>query len=198
MKNEPAAGEVFWYQFLWKREQPGGETEGRKKRPVCIAVTNSNHHGEIVVFILPITTQPPPPDRKSIEVPQIESQRVVLETHVRKWVMLDEVNTDIVDRSYVWEDRKTIGTFSSVFTSKIQSSLLTLAKTGAASVVDRTKWRTASNAPPVPVDPLRHQLLVPETLVRDDPMPGPSEALVCPTHLTSHASAEIAIRGETF
>lgn len=43
MKNEPAAGKVFWYPFLWKREQLEGETEGRKKRPVCIAVTISNH-----------------------------------------------------------------------------------------------------------------------------------------------------------
>ncbi len=139
MQNEPVAGEVFLYPFLWKREQLGGATEGRKKRPVCIAVTISNHDGEVVVFILPITMQPPPPERKSIEVPQIESQRVGLLTHVRKWVVLDEVNTDVVDRSYVWADRKPIGTFSSAFTSKIQSSLLALAKSGAASVVDRTK-----------------------------------------------------------
>ena len=74
-----------------------------------------------------------------IEVPQIESQRVGLETHVRKWVMLDEINTDILERSYVWEDRTPIGTFSSVFTSKIQSSLIALAKSGGASVVDRLK-----------------------------------------------------------
>ena len=62
-----------------------------------------------------------------IEVPQIESQRVGSETHVRKWVMLDEINTDVLERSYVWEDRTPIGTFSSVFTSKIQSSLIALA-----------------------------------------------------------------------
>ena len=74
-----------------------------------------------------------------IEVPQIESQRVGLETHVRKWVMLDEINTDILERSYVWEDRTPIGTFSSVFTSKIQSSLIALARSGGASVVDRLK-----------------------------------------------------------
>ena len=74
-----------------------------------------------------------------IEVPQIESQRVGLETHVRKWVMLDEINTDILERSYVWEDRSPIGTFSSVFTSKIQSSLIALARSGGASIVDRLK-----------------------------------------------------------
>ena len=74
-----------------------------------------------------------------IEVPQIESQRVGSETHVRKWVMLDEINTDILERSYVWEDRKPIGTFSSVFTSRIQSSLIALARSSGASVVDRLK-----------------------------------------------------------
>ena len=74
-----------------------------------------------------------------IEVPQIESQRVGSSTHVRKWVMLDEINTDVLERSFVWEDRTPIGTFSSVFTSKIQSSLIALAKSGGASVVDRPK-----------------------------------------------------------
>ena len=89
--TKPAAGEVFRYPFLWKREQMAGETEGRKTRPVCIAVTVAKSDSETVVFILPITTQPPLPSRKCIEVPQIESQRVGLETHVRKWVMLDEI-----------------------------------------------------------------------------------------------------------
>lgn len=139
MPNRPTAGEVFRYPFLWKREELSGETEGRKKRPVCIAVTVAKQDGETVVFILPITTQPPQPARHAIEVPEIESQRVGLETHVRKWIMLDEVNTDIVERSYVWEDRKPLGAFSPAFTAKIRVDLLALAKSGAAKLVDRTK-----------------------------------------------------------
>jgi hypothetical protein len=139
MASKPVAGEVFRYPFLWKREQMAGETEGRKKRPVCIAVTIAKSDGETVVFILPITTQPPLPTRQALEVPQIESQRVGLETHVRKWIMLDEINTDVVERSYVWDDRKALGAFSSVFTTKIQSSLIALAKAGATSVVNRRK-----------------------------------------------------------
>lgn len=139
MANKPAAGEVFRYPFLWKREQMTGETEGRKKRPVCIAVTTTRSDGETVVFILPITTQPPQLTRQAIEVPQIESQRVGLETHVRKWIMLDEINSDIVERSYVCDDRKPLGAFSPAFTAKVRTSLLALAKSGAASVVNRTK-----------------------------------------------------------
>jgi hypothetical protein len=139
MATKPAAGEVFRYPFLWKRQQLSGETEGRKARPVCIAVTVANRHGETLVFILPITTQPPLPGRHALEVPQIESQRVGLEPHARKWVMLDEINTDVVERSYVWEDRKPLGAFSPAFTSRIHAALLTLVRAEGSSVVDRTK-----------------------------------------------------------
>ena len=139
MAHKPAAGEVFRYPFLWKREQVAGETEGRKKRPVCIAVTVVRNDRETVVFILPITTQPPLPTRHALEVPQIESQRVGLETHVRKWIMLDEINTDIVERSYVWDDRQPLGKFSAAFTAKIQGSLIALARAGATAVIDRMK-----------------------------------------------------------
>ena len=53
--------------------------------------------------------------------------------------MLDEINTDVLERSFVWEDRTPIGTFSSFFTSMIQSSLIALARSGGASIVDRLK-----------------------------------------------------------
>ncbi len=139
MVSKPSAGEVFRYPFLWKRERDAGETEGRKKRPVCIAVTVATHQGETVVFILPITTQPPLPNRHAVEVPQIESRRVGLEPHVQKWVMLDEINTDIVERSYVWDDRRLMGAFSPAFANILRAALLKLVKASAASVVDRTK-----------------------------------------------------------
>ena len=139
MATKPAAGDVFRYPFLWKREQLVGETEGRKKRPVCIAVTAINRDGETLVFILPITTQSPLPGRYAVEVPQIESKRVGLETHVRKWVMLDEINTDVVERSYVWDDRKPLGTFSPAFTHDLRAKLLALVKRQSAGFVDRTK-----------------------------------------------------------
>lgn len=139
MVRKPSAGEVFRYPFLWKREESGGETGGRKKRPVCIAVTVARQDGETVAFILPITTQPPLVGRHAVEVPQIESQRVGLETHVRKWIMLDEINTDIVERSYVWDDRKPLGAFSPAFTATLRGTLLTLVKSGGAALIDRMK-----------------------------------------------------------
>jgi hypothetical protein len=88
---------------------------------------------------LPITTQPPQTGRHAIEIPQIESQRVGLDAHVRKWIMLDEINTDILERSYVWDDRKALGAFSAAFKSKLREALLALAKSCATAMIDRTR-----------------------------------------------------------
>ena len=137
--SKPKVGEVFRYPFLWKRQERRGETAGRKSRPVCVAVTMANRDGETVVFILPITTQPPLAGRQALEVPEIEARRAGLDTHVREWVMLDEINTDIIERSWVWEDREPTGAFSSAFAATIRSRLLALAKAGSTTIVDRMK-----------------------------------------------------------
>ena len=55
--------------------------------------------------------------------------------------MLDEINTDVLERSYFWDDRKPLGAFSAAFTTKVRSNLLALAKAGTAAVVDRMKSR---------------------------------------------------------
>ncbi|MDF1727053.1 MAG: hypothetical protein P1U53_04795, partial [Sulfitobacter sp.] len=54
--------------------------QAAEQRPCAERIAHLTH-SETVVFILLITTQPPLPSRKFIEVPQIESQRVGLETH---------------------------------------------------------------------------------------------------------------------
>lgn len=56
-----------------------------------------------------------------------------------KWIMLDEINTDIVERSCVWDDRKPLGAFSPAFTAMLRGTLLALVKSGGAALVDRTK-----------------------------------------------------------
>ena len=53
--------------------------------------------------------------------------------------MLDEINTDIVERSCVWDDRKPLGAFSPAFTAMLRGTLLALVKSGGAALVDRTK-----------------------------------------------------------
>jgi hypothetical protein len=92
----------------------------------------------VQVYIVAITTQQPPPGRHALEVPEIESRRVGLSAAVRKWIMLDEINMDIPDQSYVWEDRKQLGAFSPSFTRLLQARLVEVGEAGAAKIIDRT------------------------------------------------------------
>lgn len=135
--SKPSAGEVFTYPFLWKRQQMQGETEGRKPRPVCMAVTTVNAEGNTLLFIVPITTLPPSDGRIAMEVPVIEAKRAGLDTGKQCWVMLDEYNSDVFERSYVFEDREPLGTFSPKFTADLQNTLLTALRDGKVSTVNR-------------------------------------------------------------
>ena len=136
--SKPIAGDVFRYPFLWKRQQLAGETAGRKSRPVCIAVTTAAREGETILFIVAITTKPPQAGRAAIAVPQIEAKRIKLDAHAESWIMLDEVNTDVLERSYTFEDRTPLGSFSPAFTTKVRAQLLALAERGEVVVIKRT------------------------------------------------------------
>lgn len=138
MTPKPQPGDVFRYAYLWKRQQQDGETEGRKSRPACIAVTMATAEGDTVLFILPLTTQPPMKDRLAIAVPAIEARRAGLDSHRSIWVILDELNTDVFERSYALEDRERLGAFSRKFTNQLTTRLLQIVKDGGANIVPRT------------------------------------------------------------
>ncbi|MGR3433813.1 MAG: hypothetical protein ACU0CO_02805 [Shimia sp.] len=133
----PVSGQVFRYPFLWKRQKEAGETEGRKTRPTCLAVTTATAKGETLLFLLPITTQPPMKGRLALEVTPMEARRAGLETDKRCWVMLDEINTDILERSWLFEDRTPLGAFSPAFADAVRRALLAAAKAGRAGIVNR-------------------------------------------------------------
>lgn len=137
MADKPVAGQVFRYPFLWKRQQEQGETEGRKSRPVCMAVTTTTARGHTLLFIVPVTTQPPLAGRVAVEVPVMEARRAGLDAGKTCWVMLDEFNTDILERSYAFDDRMPLGAFSPKFTRHLQTVLRAAAATGKAAVVRR-------------------------------------------------------------
>ena len=59
---------VIRYPCLWARQADSGETEGRKDRPVAVGVRIAREGGDRLL-LLPISTSPPGPDRKAIEVP---------------------------------------------------------------------------------------------------------------------------------
>ena len=94
-----STGVVFRYPFLWKHQQERGETEGRKNRPVTVAVRIGNVDGLDSVILLPITSKMPEPDRQAFEIPDIEKRRTGLDASLRLWIIVDEANIDEIGRS---------------------------------------------------------------------------------------------------
>ena len=105
---------VIEYQFLWKYEALRGESEGRKSRPVAVALRSKTETFDRL-FLWPITTKQPNRDIIAVEVPEIEKKRAGLDPLVRQWIVLEELNIDIIPGSYVLEADAKIGEFSRSF-----------------------------------------------------------------------------------
>ncbi len=70
--------------------------------------------------LLAITTQPPQAGRSALEIPDIERKRAGLGDLKQSWIMVDEYNYDIVERSwYIEPDQDILGRFSKSFMVKI-------------------------------------------------------------------------------
>ena len=134
----PAAGQVFDYHYLWKWQADRAETEGRKKRPSCVVIVVTNQAGQHVMFIAPITSKAPGPGRSALEIPQTEARRAGLEIDLRLWVILDELNADILETSYTLEERTTRGSFSPAFTDAILREVQRLRAAGGLKLSNRS------------------------------------------------------------
>ena len=121
--SAPRLGDVWRYPFLWSREAASGETEGRKVRPVVLALLVRNRAEELIVLMVPITSVPQS-DRYAVEVPEIEKRRVGLDAHMRLWIVAGEVNEDIPARSFYFESGNRIGQFSAQFTKQVQAIMI--------------------------------------------------------------------------
>ncbi|MBN15427.1 hypothetical protein V6617_18260 (plasmid) [Pelagibacterium nitratireducens] len=121
--SAPRLGDVWRYPFLWSREAAGGETEGRKDRPVVLALLVRNRNDELVLLMVPITSVPQS-SRYAIEVPEIEKRRAGLDAHMRLWIVADEANEDIPARSFYFESGNRIGKFSGPFTKQVQAVMI--------------------------------------------------------------------------
>ncbi len=121
MSHEFRPGEVISYPYLWAWQQQRGETEGRKQRPVCVVIAiRSASDGNTHLALLAITTQPPQTGRAALEVPEIERKRAGLSDLKQCWIMADEYNYDIVERSwYIEPGQDILGRFSKPFMVKI-------------------------------------------------------------------------------
>jgi hypothetical protein len=116
MSHEFRPGEVIPYPYLWAWQHQRGETEGRKQRPVCVVIAiRSATDGHTHLALLAITTQPPQ-GRIALEIPEIERKRAGLSDLKQCWIMADEYNYDIVERSwYIEPDQDILGRFSKSF-----------------------------------------------------------------------------------
>jgi len=138
MTNDfPQAGQVFDYHYLWDREARKGQTEGRKKRPSCMAVVTVDAKGQHVLFIAAITTKSPVGDTVAIEIPETEAYRADLTADVPLWVVVSELNADILEQSYVLEDRTPRGRFSHAFTETVARRIQELRKAGKLKISSR-------------------------------------------------------------
>lgn len=130
-------GAVFSYPYLWKRQAEAGETEGRKDRPVAVALRIGRIDGLETIVVLPITSKAPVPDRMAAEIPLNEKRRAGLDPDLRLWIMLDEANLDVVGKSYYLSDQKPLGHFSRSYFLPIARQFVTHFRN--ASKVDRTR-----------------------------------------------------------
>lgn len=95
------AGDVIeGYPYLWLRQSRAGETEGRKPRPVCVAIALAGDSDTTHLALLPISSQPPTANQKAIAVPARECLRLGLDEARQAWVYVSEYNYDILGESY--------------------------------------------------------------------------------------------------
>ncbi len=134
----PAPGQVFEYAYLWKWQADQGEEAGRKKRPSCMALVVQNAKGQTVLFIVPITSKQPSHDRFAIAIPETEAHRAKLDTHIPLWIIVDELNVDILEASYTLEDRTPQGQFGSAFTDTVLRGVQSVRNTGKLVLTPRT------------------------------------------------------------
>lgn len=132
--DDIASGSVIAYPYLWARESARGETEGRKVRPVAVAVRLPRASGD-ALLLLPITTRPPRPGQIAIEIPDMEKRRAGLDVDIRSWISIDEFNVDVIARSFYLTPQSPLGRFSRAFFALILRRFLEIRS--MAAVVKR-------------------------------------------------------------
>jgi hypothetical protein len=88
------------YPYLWLRQKRSGETEGRKPRPVCVAIAVKSDNGETHLALLPISSQSPQRGQNAIKLTKSEIQRIGLVDIKEAWIYVGEYNYDVVGHSF--------------------------------------------------------------------------------------------------
>ena len=117
-------GDVWHYPYLWRWQENRGEAEGRKTRP-CVLAVKVVAAGEMTrLFLLAITSKSPDTATAALRIPDIEKRRAGLASDLELWIILNEVNVDILETSFYLEPNGKVGSFSASFLKAIKSELL--------------------------------------------------------------------------
>jgi hypothetical protein len=87
----PKPGEVINYSYLWEHEYRKGRDEGIKDRPVGVVLVTQTADGLDQVHVVPMTTKPPTPGQRAIEVPPAVRRQLGLSVD-RSWIIVSEWN----------------------------------------------------------------------------------------------------------
>lgn len=86
-----------------------------------------------------MTSKPPAKGRLEIEIPQTEVCRGGLDTHIPLWVILDELNHDILERSYThWKPERLWG-LSPAFLAHLQQVIRDI-RTKSKLKIAKRQW----------------------------------------------------------
>lgn len=64
---------------------------------------------------MPVTTKSPDAATLAIEVPQIEKRQAGLDAGLRQWIILQELNVDVIPGSFILEPDSVVGSFSRAY-----------------------------------------------------------------------------------
>jgi len=109
----------------------------RRKDALVLRLDDSKqnlHH----LVVLAITSRPPSPGQRALEIPETERRRAGLMRYPRAWIVVSEYNYDIAERSYYYDaNTRPLGTLSARFLREVATALrATLMDTTTS--VDRT------------------------------------------------------------
>lgn len=136
--TDPKPGDVWSYEYLWKREYDAGSEHGAKPRPTALVATAVGQDGRTNLFLLAITSKRPTTEQLAIEVPEIERARAGLDRHMPLWVILDEYNHEFLETSYHLDPAGKIGSFSTAFSKKALAAFVDAAKARKVYKVQRS------------------------------------------------------------
>jgi hypothetical protein len=102
VRENPTAGLVVRYDYLWKQEFLSQKIEGAKNRPCAVVVPMKvSAEGTLRVILAAITHSPPHNSQDAIEIPAFAERAIGLDD-LPSWIVVNEVNiVDWADAGFV-------------------------------------------------------------------------------------------------